>query len=91
MAQLEPFLVLAFAVAEGRMSALDFSKVCLPLYKNWPGPFPSTEHYEAAAELFYVAHDHDPLAKEGDPDVLTDEQVRLAALKIAERMRGLLQ
>ncbi|WP_217210417.1 hypothetical protein [Streptomyces sp. AC550_RSS872] len=90
MATLEPFLVLAEAVSEGRMSPSEFSLVCLPLYKSYGGPHPSAEHYQAAADLFYVAHDYDS-AGVGMPDLLNDDQVRQKAAEIAQRMRVLLQ
>ncbi|MEU5284747.1 hypothetical protein AB0G97_12135 [Streptomyces sp. NPDC020755] len=91
MAKLEPFLALASAVAEGRISAAEFSVVCLPLYKNYPGPFPSHEQYEVATELFYVANDHYAGDSDAPAGTLSDEQVRAAAAEIAERMRSLLQ
>ncbi|MEU2066123.1 hypothetical protein [Streptomyces anulatus] len=91
MAKLEPFLVIASAVAEGRISAAEFSVVCLPLYKNYPGSFPSHEQYEAATELFYVANDHYAGDSDAPAGTLSDEQVRAAATEIAERMRSLLR
>ena len=90
MATLEPFLVLAEAVSEGRISPSEFSLVCLPLYKGYGGPYPTAEQYEAATELFYVAHDYDS-AGIGMPDLLNDDQVRLKAADIARRMHVLLQ
>ncbi|MEV0282148.1 hypothetical protein AB0I22_38055 [Streptomyces sp. NPDC050610] len=90
MATLEPFFVLAKAVSEGRMSPSEFSLVCLPLYKGYGGPYPSPEHYQAATDLFYVAHDYDSADAEV-PDLLNGDQVRLKAADIARRMKILLQ
>ncbi|MEU6238556.1 hypothetical protein [Kitasatospora sp. NPDC047058] len=90
MATLEPFLVLAEAVSDGRLSAAEFSVVCLPLYKEYGGPYPSTDHYQAATDLFYVAHDYDASGT-GEPDLLDSDQVRSKASDIAERMRILLR
>ncbi|MEU0097703.1 hypothetical protein [Streptomyces sp. NPDC006267] len=91
MAKLEPFLVLASAVAEGRLSAVDFSTVCLPLYKHYSGSYPSPDHYQLATDLFYLAHDH--YAGEGDPipGTLSDAQVQAGAAEIVQRMRALLR
>ncbi|MFF1905163.1 hypothetical protein [Kitasatospora sp. NPDC058218] len=90
MAILEPFLVLAEAVSDGRLSAAEFSQVCLPLYKNYGEPYPSTDHYRAATDLSYVALDHDA-AGTGASDLLDGDQVRSKAAEIAERMRLLLR
>ncbi|MGV9268472.1 hypothetical protein ACWDRR_27830 [Kitasatospora sp. NPDC003701] len=90
MAALEPFLVLAEAVSEGRLSAAEFSRVCLPLYKQYGGPYPSTDHYQAATDLFYLAFDYDA-AGTGASDLLDGDQVRAKAAEIAERMRLLLR
>lgn len=90
MATLEPFFVLAKAVSEGRISPSEFSLVCLPLYKGCSGSYPSGEQYQAATDLFYVAHDYDS-AGIGMPDLLNDDQVRQRAADIAGRMRILLQ
>ncbi|MFF8974922.1 hypothetical protein [Streptomyces sp. NPDC014995] len=90
MAALEPFLVLAEAVSEGRISPSEFSFVCLPSYKGCGGPYPSAEQYQAATDLFYVAHDCDSSGI-GMPDLLNDDQVRQKAADIARRMRTLLR
>ncbi|MFF9039961.1 hypothetical protein ACF090_31355 [Streptomyces sp. NPDC014892] len=90
MSKMEALLVLAEAVAEGRITAGEFSTVCLPLYKHYPFRYPSEEHYRAATDLFYVAHDYDS-ANLGMPDLLNDDQVRQKAADIARRMRMLLQ
>ncbi|WP_427893666.1 hypothetical protein ACQHIV_11960 [Kribbella sp. GL6] len=57
MKDLKPFLVLAEAVAEGRLSAGEFMRICLPLFKYTPGRFKSSEHFHAAQDLFFVADD----------------------------------
>ncbi|MFI2030964.1 hypothetical protein [Streptomyces buecherae] len=91
MAKLEPFLVLASAVAEGRLPVVDFSTVCLPLYKHYSGSYPSPEHYQLATELFYLAHDHYAGEGEPAPGTLSDDQVRLAASEIFRKMQALLR
>lgn len=73
MARLGPFVALASAVAEGRLSAQEFATICLPLYKNYPDPFPSREHFELATELFYLANDY---ADEPFDDLIGADQVR---------------
>ncbi|MFF8868983.1 hypothetical protein [Streptomyces massasporeus] len=90
MGKMEALLVLAEAVAEGRITAGEFATVCLPLYKHYPYRYPSEEHYQTATDLFYVAHDYDSAGLDM-PDLLNDAQVRQKAAEIARRMRILLQ
>lgn len=87
MARLGPFVALASAVAEGRLSAQEFATICLPLYKNYPDPFPSREHFELATELFYLANDY---ADEPFDDLIGADQVREGAAQLAIRMHSLL-
>ncbi|MEU6180787.1 hypothetical protein [Streptomyces coeruleorubidus] len=90
MGKMEALLVLAEAVAEGRLTAGEFATVCLPLYKHYPYRYPSEQQYQAATDLFYLADDY--WAGEGDapPGTLNAEQVKSAAAEIAARMRSLL-
>ncbi|WP_328992588.1 hypothetical protein OG394_39965 [Kribbella sp. NBC_01245] len=88
MARLEPFLALASAVTEGRLSAQEFAIICLPLYKNYPDPFPSREHFELATELFYLANDY---ADEPFDDLIGADQVRERTAQLAIRMHALLR
>ncbi|MDG5803262.1 hypothetical protein P9869_11420 [Streptomyces ossamyceticus] len=86
-AKLDPYLVLASAVAEGRISPAGFEAVLLPLHKHYAESFASVEEYELAQELFYVAYDY--CGERGEPadDLLGDEEVRAAAEMIAQKMR----
>ncbi|KOV26925.1 hypothetical protein ADK60_20620 [Streptomyces sp. XY431] len=90
-ARLEPFAVLASAVAEGRLSPQEFVQVCLPLYKHYAEPFPSEAHYQMATELFYMAADY--YGGEGDPGPgeLSGSQLKSAALDLSRRMNSLLE
>ncbi|MFD7159949.1 hypothetical protein ACFV9C_35505 [Kribbella sp. NPDC059898] len=89
MNELKPFLVLADAVAEGRLSAGEFKRICLPLFTDTPGWFKSSEHFHAAQDLFFVADDYWESPGETPSDLLTAEQVREKAAAIAVRMRSL--
>ena len=89
--KLEPFLVLAEAVGEGRLSAGEFMRLCLPLFKNTPGWFESSEQHRAAQDLFFVADDYWESPGETPSDLLTADQVREKAAAIAVRMRSLLE
>ena len=91
MKDLKPFLVLAEAVAEGRLSAGEFMRLCLPLFKNTPGSFESREGFQAAQDLFFVADDYWESPGETPSDLLTADQVREKAAAIAVRMRSLLE
>ncbi|MEV0790517.1 hypothetical protein [Kribbella sp. NPDC050459] len=87
---LAPFLVLADAVAEGRLSAGEFMRLCLPLFKYTPGSFESVERFEVAQDLFIVANDFWESPGETPSDLLTAEQVREKAAAIAVRMRSVM-
>ncbi|MBB6118319.1 hypothetical protein [Nocardiopsis algeriensis] len=89
MDKIDPFLVLASAVSEGRISAEDFSVVCLPLFKGGSGKFPSEGQYQAENGLFYVAHDFCVDDECAEDPCINEDQVREAAGKIAERMEKL--
>jgi hypothetical protein len=89
--ELEPFLVLAEATGQGRLSAGEFMRLCLPLFKYTPGSFESREVFQAAQDLFFVADDYWDSPGETPPDLLTAEQVREKAAAIAVRIRALLE
>lgn len=91
MKSLKPFLVLAEAVAQERLSAGEFKRLCLPLFKYTPGSFESRERFEAAQELLFVADDYWESPGETPSDLLTAAQVREKAAAIAVRMRSLLE
>ncbi|MEV0790519.1 hypothetical protein [Kribbella sp. NPDC050459] len=91
MKDLAPFLVLAEAVAEGRLAAGEFMRLCLPLFSNTPGSFESQERFRAAQDLFFVADDYWESPGETPSDLLTAEQVREKAAAIAVRMRSLVE
>jgi hypothetical protein len=90
MARLEPFVVLARATAERRITPEEFSAVCLPLYKSFGGPYPSKEQFDLATELFYVAHDRYTGSGPMLPGLLDDDAVVLKAQDLYARMRDAL-
>ncbi|WP_217130062.1 colicin immunity domain-containing protein [Streptomyces sp. AC558_RSS880] len=90
MRKFEALLILAEAVGEGRLTAYEFSALCLPLYKYYPSQYASEQHYEAASDLFVIADDYWAGEGEAPSDTLNEEQVKAAAVEIAARMRSLL-
>jgi hypothetical protein len=88
--KLDPYLVLAEAVSEGRLTAGEFMRLCLPLFTMTPGWFESEERWEAAKDLFFVADDYWESPGETPSDLLTAEQVRDKAAAIAVRMRSVM-
>ncbi|MFF0205898.1 hypothetical protein [Streptomyces sp. NPDC005017] len=89
-AKLDPYLVLASAVAEERISPSEFEAVLLPLHKHYAESFASVEEFELAEELFHVACDYCGEQEEIAGGLLGDEEVRVAAGMIAQKMRRIL-
>lgn len=78
-------------MADERLTASEFKRLCLPLVKYTPGSFESNERFHAAQDLFFVADDYWESPGATPSDLLTADQVREKAAAIAVRMRSLLE